>query len=98
MKRYYSHYIYIYPDIFLKNHIVELDDESRIVKFFPFEKEIEKTEFYSGVLICVPKNLNQDNILIDTISPKLIDCFNLNISSDDLEYTIIHTDILYPNL
>ncbi|WP_029906218.1 hypothetical protein [Prevotella sp. 10(H)] len=57
MKRYYSHYTFIYPDISLKNHIVEIDDEDRITGFFPFTKEIEKTEFYSGLLIFLPKEM-----------------------------------------
>lgn len=55
MKRYYSHYTYIYPDIFLKNCIIEIDDKQRITYIFPFKKEIEKTEFYSGLLLFLPE-------------------------------------------
>lgn len=54
MKRYYSHYIFIYPDIYLKNHVIELDTNNRIVDLFPFEKEIENTSFYSGLLYIIP--------------------------------------------
>jgi len=53
MRRYYSHYTYIQPDIYLKNHIVGIDDEGRILDIFPFEKEIERTEFYSGLLLFI---------------------------------------------
>lgn len=55
MKRYYSHFTFIYPDIYLKNYIVEMDLDNHIIRYFPFEREIEKTEFYSGVLAFVPK-------------------------------------------
>lgn len=70
MKRYYSHYTFIYPDVYLKNYIVELDENRKIVHYFPFEKEIEKTEFYSGLLIFVPqdigeKGLQETNIVTD---------------------------------
>lgn len=54
MLRYYSHYIFIYPDTYLKNYIVETDGKGRILKVFPFESEVEKTEFYSGLLIFLP--------------------------------------------
>lgn len=57
MKRYYSHYTFIYPDIYVKNHIVEMDDDSRIIRVFPYDKEVEKTEFYSGLLIFLPDNI-----------------------------------------
>jgi len=55
MKRYFSHYTYIYPDIYLKSHIVEMDDDGKIIRWFPFEREIEKTEFYDGVVVFVPE-------------------------------------------
>lgn len=57
MKRYYSHYTFIYPDIYIKNHIVEMDDNRRIIRIFPYHKEVEKTEFYSGLLIFLPDNI-----------------------------------------
>lgn len=55
MRRYYSHYMYIYPDIYLKNYIVEMTDDLRILRVFPYDREIEKTEFYSGWLAFVPE-------------------------------------------
>ncbi|MDR1883295.1 MAG: hypothetical protein LBR26_11030 [Prevotella sp.] len=56
MKRYYSHYTFIYPGIYFKNHVVEMDAEGHIVRCFPFEKETERTEFYSGLLAFVPED------------------------------------------
>lgn len=56
MKRFYSHYTYIHPDIYLKNVIVELDDQYQIATVTPFEKEIANTEFYSGWLLLIPQN------------------------------------------
>lgn len=63
IKRYYSHYTFIYPDIYLKNVIIELDIENKIFDIFSFEKEIEKTEFYSGWLYFVsdPKDIMNMN-------------------------------------
>lgn len=59
--RYYSHYTYIEPGILLKDYIVELDDSGYIMKAFPFDREIEKTEFYSGLLVFLhhPENIGQ---------------------------------------
>lgn len=77
MRRYYSHYTYIYPDICLKNHIVEVDDEAeKIIRYFPFEKEIENTEFYSGLLIFLPLDVSINNHL-DSIKNILDDYSHL---------------------
>jgi len=57
MKRFYSHYSFIYPDTYLKNHIVEMDDNRNIIKVFRYEKEVEKTEFYSGLLVFLPDSV-----------------------------------------
>ncbi|NDV69552.1 hypothetical protein [Dysgonomonas sp. 25] len=54
MLRFYSHYTFIWPDIYLKNVVVELDAENKIQRIFPFEKEIENTEFHSGWLYFIP--------------------------------------------
>ncbi|MDR1092417.1 MAG: hypothetical protein LBL79_15220 [Prevotella sp.] len=56
MRRYYSHYTFIYPDTYVKNCIVEMDDNRKILRFFPFTKEMEKTEFYTGHLLFLPLN------------------------------------------
>lgn len=55
MKRYYSHYTFIYPDIYVKNYIVEMDNNGKIIRIFPYNKEIEKTAFYSGILAFIPE-------------------------------------------
>ena len=90
MRRYFSHYTYIHPDIYLKNHIVELDEEFHIIRFFPFKKEIEKTEFHSGLLVFIPKEngnieevLNQVNE--DSFNNKILE--NSKFSSTEI-YTI----------
>lgn len=57
MKRYYSHYTFIYPEVYIKNHIVEMDNNGRIVRVFPYDKEVEKTEFYSGLLMFLPHSV-----------------------------------------
>lgn len=66
IKRYYSHYTFIYPDIYLKNVIIELDIENKIFDIFSFEKEIEKTEFYSGWLYFVSDPKDIMNMNFDT--------------------------------
>lgn len=82
MRRYYSHYTFIHPDTYLKNHIVEVDDENRISDIFPFEKEIEKTEFYSGLLVFLPGGENE-KIVIEAIKSELYNAFpSLSLSNN----------------
>lgn len=93
MKRYYSHYTFIYPDIYLKNHIVEMDSDGHIVNCFPFEKEIERTEFYSGLLIFIPKDRE-----LSIIEDKLIwdkNMFVASVSADPLylEFRIVENNL-----
>lgn len=64
MKRYYSHYTFIYPNQFLSNYVVEITDNNRINKLFHFEKETANTEYTSGLQIFLPEEL------IDIISIK----------------------------
>lgn len=94
MRRYFSHYTYIHPNIYLKNHIVELDDEYHILKVFPFEKEIERTEFYSGILIFIPQDKKND---ID-LGQIEVDSFNNRPAIDTVNplnkpYTIIYKEL-----
>lgn len=67
MKRYYSHFTFIYPDICLRNYVVEVNDEQKITDIFPFKEEIEKTEFHSGLLIFLPENIPFEKKLLDKI-------------------------------
>lgn len=64
MKRFYSHYTFISPDIHFKNIVIELDNKNYISNIYEFEKEIESTEFYSGWLLFInnKQNRNIDNI------------------------------------
>lgn len=57
-RRFFSHYTFIYPDLYLKNVVVELDNTGRIVSVFPFDREIEDTEFYSGKIYFVPEGIS----------------------------------------
>lgn len=72
MRRFYSHYTFIYPDIYLKNHIVETSDNLEIIRVFPYEREIEKTEFYSGWLAFVPEGevVNNDILSVSIEFPQ----------------------------
>ena len=98
MRRYYSHYAYIYPDLYLKNSVVELDDTNRIIRFFPFEKEIENTEFYSGVLVFLPNDLSLDkNIFAKYIQDARIMTNNdtlltYNVAILDFSYVVYDED------
>ena len=71
MKRYYSHFTFIYPDHYLKNHIIELDDNNHIIKVFPFEKEIASTSFFSGLLIFIPSNIRLSNDILASIKKEI---------------------------
>lgn len=64
MLRYYSHYTFIYPDIYLKNCIVEIGEGGKISHLYSYQHEIEKTEFYSGLLIFMPVDIPVDMMLI----------------------------------
>lgn len=66
-RRFFSHYIYLEPAILLKNFIVEMDDERHIINLYPFEKEIERTEFYSGILVFVEDNQSSTQISLEKI-------------------------------
>lgn len=65
MKRYYSHYTFIYPDTYLKDTVVELDNTNNIIKVFPFEKEIERTQFLPGVLFFVPNSMRINKYFVE---------------------------------
>ncbi|MDH6309643.1 hypothetical protein M2451_002173 [Dysgonomonas sp. PFB1-18] len=94
MKRYYSHYTFIYPDICLKNHIVELNDDDKITTYFPFEAEIEKTEFYSGLLIFLPDTVSATDSLMNSIKSEVRHRFTeLDIPDDQQEINILQYHI-----
>lgn len=85
-QRYYSHYTFIYPDILLKNHIVELDNDGFMVNVFPFEKEVERTEFYSGLLAFIPKDADIQEDFLAIIERADIKNENLNVYPDEKFY------------
>lgn len=82
MKRYYSHYTYIYPDTYLQNTVVELDEANNIKNVYPFEKEIEKTEFRSGLLFFVPNTLRINPYFIDYTKKKLFEKIEQDFNSE----------------
>lgn len=94
MKRYYSHYIYIYPDIFMKNCVIEMDDKHRIIHIFQFKKEVEKTEFYSGLLLFLPEGTDLSEDMFTKIKDADFKSVDMNISSDN-SYYFIHREDLY---
>ena len=53
MKRIGAHYLYINPDILLKNGVVEIDDNGVVTDYFSLNDvnvESSNTEFYTGFL------------------------------------------------
>ncbi len=72
-KRIYAHFTFIYPHHFLKNHIIEMDEQGHITNHYAFEEELSNTEFISGLLIFLPKDLlnNISNEDLIGIEPKL---------------------------
>ncbi|SBW05884.1 hypothetical protein [uncultured Dysgonomonas sp.] len=87
MKRYFSHYTFIYPDIYLRNHVVEISDDMKQISFFPFDREIERTEFYSGLLIFIPENTSdKTDFIISKVKSAMITAAiysgNTHIQSD----------------
>jgi hypothetical protein len=100
MKRYYSHYTFIYPDILLKNHIVEVNSEYQITRIFPFDKETERTEFYSGLLLFLQDNAEEssdvDMDIIDRIRSGRFSEEPLTLPPLNKKYKVIHKE--YPSL
>lgn len=94
MRRLYSHYAYIYPDIYLKNNIVVLNNQAKIVEFFSFEKEIEQTEFYSGILFFLFPDVLMDKALKDEVLNKINEgnCFSSTVLPQG-EYVVYHDGI-----
>lgn len=91
MKRYYSHYTFIYPDIYLRNCVVEVNDESQITNVFTFDKEIERTEFYSGLLLFMPVDTELSKKTESDIENRLFSDKS-HIPVSDIRYKIIHND------
>ena len=50
MKRIASHYLFVPESGFLKQYVVELEEE-RVVRFFPLTEEIESVEWMPGVIV-----------------------------------------------
>ncbi|MBP6065128.1 hypothetical protein [Bacteroides sp.] len=50
MKRFASHYLFVPESGFLKQYVVELEEE-RVVRFFPLTEEIESVEWMPGVIV-----------------------------------------------
>ncbi len=92
MKRYYSHYAFIYPNIYLKSYIVEVDDSGQITNAFPFSREIEKTEFYSGLLIFHPEGIEVN--LRDRVKSDLFVNSNKSLEFACKKYNITHIEDL----
>lgn len=92
MKRFYSHFTFIYPDIYLKHSIIEIDSLHRIVNIFPFEKEIERTEFYSGWLLFIPQNIELDVAILQNLKQEhtLNNCIKLE--NINIRYNIYSED------
>lgn len=89
-RRFFSHFTFIYPDLFLKNVIVELNDQGRISAIFPFEKEIENTEFYSGKLFYLPVGITALNhTQIPAENYRSIDA---KIELEDLESRVVYNE------
>lgn len=92
MKRYYSHYTFIYPNIYLKNYIIEVNDKEQITNAFPFRSEVEKTEFYSGLLLFYPVGVEVN--LQDRLKSDLFISPNKSLVFSYEKYNITHIEDL----
>lgn len=56
MKRFASHYLLI-PDVgFIKQQVVEINDEGVVQSIFPLTEEIESVEWMPGVIVLLSAN------------------------------------------
>lgn len=92
MKRYYSHYTFIYPNIYLKNYIIEVNDKGQITNAFSFRSEVEKTEFYSGLLLFYPVGVQVN--LQDRLKRDLFINPNKSLVFSYEKYNITHIEDL----
>ncbi|WP_163305969.1 hypothetical protein [Dysgonomonas sp. 521] len=91
MKRYYSHYTFIYPDIYLRNSVVEVNNESQITNVSAFDIEIESTEFYSGLLLFIPVDTELSGEVEADIQNQIFS--NTNTAPiPDKRYRMIHNE------
>jgi hypothetical protein len=56
-RNYYAHYTFIYPDIFLKNHVVSVDAGGHITGHHAFKEETPNTLFHSGLQVFIPQSM-----------------------------------------
>lgn len=96
MKRYFSHYTFIYPNIYLRNHIVEVSGDMKLISFFPFDREIERTEFYSGLLIFIPENsFDKTDYIISEVKSAVIAAANYSgdtLIQSDTRFRLYHEE------
>ena len=64
MKRFASHYVYTPSLGFLKQHVVEINDEGHAVSLYRLEEEIESIIWTPGVIRLVPDGSLPDQLLI----------------------------------
>jgi len=60
MRRIGAHYLYINPDVLLKNGVVEIDDNNIVTDYFSLndiDVESANTEFYTGFLVPALANI-----------------------------------------
>jgi len=64
MKRFASHYLYIPSYGFLKQYVVEIEDNGQVTDFFPLQEEVESIIWTPGVIRLVPYETirGKDNI------------------------------------
>ncbi|WP_279114943.1 hypothetical protein [Bacteroides acidifaciens] len=78
MKRFASHYLLI-PDIgFIKQQVVEINDEGIVQNIFPLTEEIESVEWMPGVIVLFPVS-RMEEIENTGMNLKNIPVFQLNL-------------------
>jgi len=63
MKRFASHYVYTPSLGFLKQHVVEINDEGHVVALYRLEEEIESIIWTPGVISLVPHDYFSEQAL-----------------------------------
>lgn len=64
MKRFASHYVYIPSFGFLKQYVVEINDEGNVVAIYRLEEEIESTIWTPGVIRLMPHDYPLEQALV----------------------------------
>jgi hypothetical protein len=93
MKRYVSHFLLLPPYGYLKKCVVETEHEF-VVRLFPFNEEIESTEWLSGLIVLFPKHNILDHLFREKVP--FLEKIPLEFSEGHIPLLFFHAYLFSP--